>query len=117
MDESYHLREATFGSSPVLLIGPKVLPGKIAVKVGAPAAQRGRTTLMGSSAETFWKTRSKSFCDPQADPRRAGREAAEHGGGRRRGVAQQRRLNELPKADSAAAAGASAVPGLASEDP
>jgi hypothetical protein len=32
-------------SSPVLLIGAEVLPGKISVKV-APAAQRGRTTLM-----------------------------------------------------------------------
>jgi hypothetical protein len=36
VDESYHLREATFGSSPVLLVGAKVLPGKIAVKVERP---------------------------------------------------------------------------------
>ena len=29
VDESYHLRDATFGSSPVLLIGAEFLPGKI----------------------------------------------------------------------------------------
>jgi hypothetical protein len=32
VDESYHLRDATFGISPVLLIGAEALPGKISVK-------------------------------------------------------------------------------------
>lgn len=36
MYESYHLKDATFGSSPVLLIGAEFLPGKISVK-GLPA--------------------------------------------------------------------------------
>jgi len=35
VDESYHPREATFDSSPVLLIGAELLPGKITVKGGA----------------------------------------------------------------------------------
>ena len=36
VDESYHLREATFDTAPVLLIGAKVLPGKITVEVERP---------------------------------------------------------------------------------
>jgi hypothetical protein len=32
VDESYHLRDATFGIPPVLLIGAEALPGKISVK-------------------------------------------------------------------------------------
>ena len=46
MDESYHLRDATFGSSPVLLIGAEVLPGKIAVKVERPKRSEDVRPLM-----------------------------------------------------------------------